>query len=49
MQRRGRLRLGLHPPDGRRYAACGDGVVSAVAEWIARRLADVIERDPAVP
>ncbi len=25
-------------PDGRRYAACGDGVVSSVAEWIARRL-----------
>lgn len=22
------------PPDGRRYAACGDGVVAAVAEWI---------------
>lgn len=25
-------------PDGRRYAACGDGVVSNVAEWIARRI-----------
>jgi site-specific DNA-cytosine methylase len=25
-------------PDGRRYAACGDGVVANVAEWIARRL-----------
>lgn len=23
-------------PDSRRYAACGDGVVSNVAEWIAR-------------
>jgi hypothetical protein len=33
-------------PDGRRYAACGDGVVSNVAEWIARRLADVIELVP---
>lgn len=29
-------------PDGRRYAACGDGVVEPVAEWIARRLAAVI-------
>lgn len=25
-------------PDGRRYAACGDGVVSNVAEWIGRRM-----------
>jgi DNA (cytosine-5)-methyltransferase 1 len=25
-------------PDGRRYSACGDGVVAPVAEWIARRL-----------
>jgi DNA (cytosine-5)-methyltransferase 1 len=25
-------------PDGRRYAACGDGVTATVAEWIARRL-----------
>lgn len=25
-------------PDGRRYAACGDGVVSNVAEWIGRRI-----------
>lgn len=22
------------PPDGRRYSACGDGVIAAVAEWI---------------
>lgn len=28
-------------PDGRRYAACGDGVVSNVAEWIGRRIAAV--------
>ena len=27
---------GENTPDGRRYAACGDGVVSNVAEWIAR-------------
>ncbi len=26
-------------PDGRRYAACGDGVVANVAEWIGHRLA----------
>lgn len=26
-------------PDGRRYAACGDGVVAPVAAWIGRRLA----------
>jgi len=25
-------------PDGRRYAACGDGVVANVAEWIGRRI-----------
>lgn len=25
-------------PDGPRYAACGDGVVAPVAEWIGRRL-----------
>ena len=25
-------------PDSRRYAACGDGVVAPVAEWIGRRL-----------
>ena len=23
-------------PDSRRYAACGDGVVSNVSEWLAR-------------
>jgi hypothetical protein len=33
-------------PDGRRYAACGDGVVAPVAEWIARRLAEVIQLVP---
>ena len=27
-------------PDGRRYAACGDGVTATVAEWIGRRLVD---------
>jgi DNA (cytosine-5)-methyltransferase 1 len=31
-------RDGKHPPDGPRYAACGDGVVKPVAEWIGRRL-----------
>jgi DNA (cytosine-5)-methyltransferase 1 len=30
---------GVKAPDSRRYAACGDGVVSNVAEWIGRRLA----------
>ena len=29
---------GPDTPDGRRYAACGDGVVSNVTEWIARRI-----------
>lgn len=29
-------------PDGRRYAACGDGVVAPVAEWIGRRLAPLL-------
>lgn len=28
-------------PDSRRYAACGDGVVAPVAEWIGRRLLTV--------
>jgi len=28
-------------PDGRRYAACGDGVTSTVAEWVAQRLIGV--------
>lgn len=27
---------GPDTPDSRRYAACGDGVVSNVAEWLAR-------------
>lgn len=27
---------GPDTPDSRRYAACGDGVVSNVSEWIAR-------------
>jgi hypothetical protein len=27
-------------PDGRRYAAAGDGVVANVAEWIARRIVE---------
>jgi site-specific DNA-cytosine methylase len=27
---------GIKAPDSRRYAACGDGVVANVAEWIAR-------------
>jgi DNA (cytosine-5)-methyltransferase 1 len=30
--------------DSRRYAACGDGVVSNVAEWIGRRIMAVDER-----
>jgi DNA (cytosine-5)-methyltransferase 1 len=25
-------------PDGRRYAACGNGVVANVSEWIGRRI-----------
>lgn len=29
---------GVKAPDSRRYAACGDGVVSNVAEWIGRRI-----------
>lgn len=28
--------LGMTAPDSRRYAACGDGVVAPVAEWIMR-------------
>jgi site-specific DNA-cytosine methylase len=32
---------GTKTPDSRRYAACGDGVVSNVAEWIGRRLVAV--------
>lgn len=30
-------------PDGRRYSACGDGVVAPVAEWIGNRLAAVMD------
>lgn len=29
---------GVKAPDSRRYAACGDGVVSNVSEWIGRRI-----------
>lgn len=32
--------------DSHRYRACGNGVVSTVAEWIARRIIDVEERNP---
>jgi site-specific DNA-cytosine methylase len=32
---------GPKTPDSRRYAACGDGVVSNVAEWIGRRIVKV--------
>jgi len=31
-------------PDGRRYAACGDGVVGPVARWIGGRVYAVRER-----
>jgi DNA (cytosine-5)-methyltransferase 1 len=31
-----------HSPDSRRYAACGNGVVSTVAWWIGARLAEVL-------
>jgi site-specific DNA-cytosine methylase len=31
-------------PDSRRYAACGNGVVSNVAEWIGRRIM-AVERE----
>ena len=31
-------------PDGRRYAACGDGVTATVAEWIGRRIMLVVSR-----
>lgn len=34
---------GVNAPDSRRYAACGDGVVAPVAEWIGRRLAHALE------
>jgi DNA (cytosine-5)-methyltransferase 1 len=33
---------GDRTPDSRRYAACGDGVVANVAEWIGRR---IVERE----
>jgi DNA (cytosine-5)-methyltransferase 1 len=35
---------GADTPDSRRYAACGDGVVSNVAEWIA---AGILREDAA--
>jgi DNA (cytosine-5)-methyltransferase 1 len=28
-------------PDGRRYAACGDGVTATVAEWLGKRIMDL--------
>lgn len=34
---------GVRAPDSRRYAACGDGVVAPVAEWIGRRLAQELD------
>lgn len=34
---------GVKAPDSKRYAACGDGVVANVAEWIARRMIAVHE------
>jgi site-specific DNA-cytosine methylase len=35
---------GEDTPDGRRYAACGNGVVSNVSEWIGRRIM-AVERE----
>lgn len=35
---------GEETPDGRRYAACGNGVVANVSEWIGRRIM-AIERE----
>ena len=32
-------------PDGRRYAACGDGVTATVAEWLGRRVMEVMSDD----
>jgi DNA (cytosine-5)-methyltransferase 1 len=32
---------GVHAPDGRRYAACGDGIVAPVAEYIGRQMLNV--------
>ena len=34
-----------HAPDSRRYAACGNGVVAPVAQWIGERLADELRKD----
>lgn len=34
-----------HAPDSKRYAACGNGVTSTVAYWIAARLAEVLRDD----
>jgi DNA (cytosine-5)-methyltransferase 1 len=28
-------------PDGRRYAACGDGVTATVSEWLGRRIMEL--------
>jgi len=30
-------------PDGRRYAACGDGVTATVAEWLGNRIVSAIK------
>ena len=30
--------LGEEAPDGKRYEACGDGVIAPVAQWIGERL-----------
>lgn len=35
---------GVKAPDSRRYAACGDGVVANVAEWIARGIREEMDR-----
>lgn len=32
----------LPAPDGRRYAACGDGVTATVAQWLAERIMLVV-------
>lgn len=36
---------GVKAPDSRRYAACGDGVASPVAEWIGHRLAQALRTE----
>lgn len=36
---------GDRTPDSRRYAACGDGVVSNVSEWIGRRIVAVDQEE----